>query len=51
VLAAGECRHAAILLADVDADGRLDIIAGHFRESGAESGPAITLWLNRDPNR
>lgn len=47
VLAAGECRHAAIHLADVDGDGRLDIIAGNFREAGSPSGPAVSIWFNR----
>jgi hypothetical protein len=47
VLAAGDCRHAAIHLADVDGDGRLDIIAGNFREAGSPSGPAASIWFNR----
>lgn len=42
------CEHAAFALADVDADGRTDIVAGVFQaDAKASAGPLVRVWLNR----
>jgi len=44
------CQSASLALADVDGDGRPDIVAGSWLpgEQGTSS-PALRLWLNRPP--
>lgn len=44
VLATEDCIHATIKLADLDGDGRDEILAGHFRDAAGNDGPAITIW-------
>jgi len=41
------CEHAAFALADVDGDGRTDLVAGTFRADPASPRPLLTVWLNR----
>ena len=44
------CEHAAFALADVDGDGRADIIAGTFRADPVVPRPPLSVWLNRRRN-
>ena len=44
------CRSASFALADVDDDGRPDIVAGSWLSGeGSAFSPALRLWLNRPP--
>jgi len=47
VLSRGDCSHATLTVDDIDGNGRDDLVIGHFRESGAPPGPAITVWMPR----
>ena len=47
VLTLGDCTHAAMCVADLDQNGRDDVLVGEFRDSGNGSGPAVTVWLAR----
>ncbi|TVP99753.1 MAG: VCBS repeat-containing protein [Planctomycetaceae bacterium] len=46
VLSKGDCVHAALHLADLDGDGRDDLIVGRFDETESP-GPAVTIWYSR----
>ena len=39
--------HASIVVDDLNADGKDDIIAGNFREGGTDVGPALTIWISK----
>ena len=46
------CEHAAFALADVDSDGRTDIVAGVFQaDAGSSASPVLRVWLNRPAGR
>ncbi len=47
VLSRGDGLHATLSADDVNGNGRDDLVIGHFRESGAAAGPAITVWMTR----
>jgi hypothetical protein len=45
-------RHTGLTLVDLDADGRLDIVAAINRAwdiKGVESGPSLEVWFNEGP--
>ena len=46
------CDHAAFALADIDGDGRTDVVAGTFlAEADAGATPLLRVWLNRPAGR
>jgi hypothetical protein len=48
VLATQDCIHATIKIADLDGDGRDEILAGHFRDAAGSDGPAMTIWSSQE---
>lgn len=46
VLKRGGCVHAALELADLNRDGKSDLIVGHFGEADSRE-PAVTIWYSR----
>ena len=47
VLTRGDCTHAAICVADLDNNGRDDLLVSEFRDGSSAAGPALTVWLAR----
>ena len=47
VLTRGDCTHAAMCVADLDNNGRDDLLVGEFRDGNSSGGPALTVWLAR----
>jgi hypothetical protein len=46
-IAAGQCAYAAMELADVNRDGALDIVAGHFGDGAQSRSQPLQVWLNQ----
>ncbi len=47
VLARGDCTHAAVCVADLDGNGRDDLVVGEFRDGNSGDNLALTVWLAR----
>ncbi len=47
VLSRGDCTHAAMHVADLDGNGRDDLLVGEFRDGSDATNGAITVWLAR----